>query len=117
MGPVDRCALNLSRKHQPKPNLHTEVRRNGTEVLEMCTDEYQTLVQGLIKGCREWYRPRKRGESVVLFIEVLGTKSKYLSLDLSEPEQTGKLVERNESVDANGTLAVQVFRLDLSERG
>jgi hypothetical protein len=62
--PGDRCALNLSRKHQPKPNLHTEVRRNGTEVLETCTDEYQTLVQGLIKGCREWYRPRKRGESI-----------------------------------------------------
>jgi hypothetical protein len=56
------------------------------EVLEMCTDEYQTLVQGLIKGCRELYRPRKQGESVVLFIEVLGTESKYLSLDLSEPE-------------------------------
>jgi hypothetical protein len=83
---VDQCALNLSRKHQPKPNLHTEVRRNGTEVLETYTDEYQTLVQGLIKGCREWYRPRKRGESIVLFIEVLGTKSKYLSLVLSEPE-------------------------------
>jgi hypothetical protein len=82
----DRCALNLSKKHQPKPNLHTEVHRNGTEVLETCTDEYQTLVQGLIKGCREWYRPQKRGESVVLFIEVLGTKSKYLSLDLSKPE-------------------------------
>jgi hypothetical protein len=32
-----------------------------------------------------------------------------------EPEQTGKLVEHNESVDANGTLAVQVFSLELSE--
>jgi hypothetical protein len=83
---VDQCALNLSRKHQPKPNLNTEVRWNGMEVLEKCTDEYQTLVQGLIKGCREWNRPRKRGESVVLFVEVLGTKSKYLSLVLSEPE-------------------------------
>jgi hypothetical protein len=49
----DRSGLNLSRKHQPKPNLNTEVRRNGMEVLKKCTDEYQTLVQGLIKGCRE----------------------------------------------------------------
>jgi hypothetical protein len=32
-----------------------------------------------------------------------------------EPEQTGKLVEHNEGVDANGTLAVQVFWLDLIE--
>jgi hypothetical protein len=32
-------------------------------------------------------------------------------------EQTGKLVECNESVDVNGTLAVQVFWLDLIERG
>jgi hypothetical protein len=56
------------------------------EVLEMCTDKYQTLVQGLIKGCREWNRPRKQGESVGLFIEVLGTNSKSLSLVLSEPE-------------------------------
>jgi hypothetical protein len=83
------------------------------EVLETCTDEYQTLVQGLIKGCREWNRPRKRGESIVLFIEVLGTKSKYLSLDLGEP--TGKLVECNKDVDVYGTLAVQVFSLELSE--
>jgi hypothetical protein len=83
---ADQCALNLSRKHQPKPNLHTEVRRNRTEVLETRTDEYQTLVQGLIKGCREWNRCRKRGESIVFFVEVLGTKSKYLSLVLSEPE-------------------------------
>jgi hypothetical protein len=83
---VDWRALNLSRKHQPKPNLNTEVRRNGMEVLKKWTDEYQTLVQGLIKGCREWTRPRKRGESVVLFEEVLGTKSKHLSLVLSELE-------------------------------
>jgi hypothetical protein len=34
-----------------------------------------------------------------------------------ELEQTGKLVEHNESVDVNGTLAAQVFRLDLSEQG
>jgi hypothetical protein len=32
-----------------------------------------------------------------------------------EPEQTGKLVEHNEDVDVNGTLAVQVFWLDLIE--
>jgi hypothetical protein len=32
-----------------------------------------------------------------------------------ELEQTGKLVERSKCVDANGTLAVQVFRLDQSE--
>jgi hypothetical protein len=34
-----------------------------------------------------------------------------------ELEQTGKLVERNENVNAYGTLAVQVFWLDLIERG
>jgi hypothetical protein len=33
-----------------------------------------------------------------------------------EPEQTGKLVENNGSVDVNGTLAMQVFWLDLIER-
>jgi hypothetical protein len=93
MSDVDQCVLNLSRKHQPKPNLYTEVRQNRTEVLKKCTevlkkhtDEYQTLVQGLIKGCRKWNRPWKRGESVVLFVEVLGTKSKHLSLVLSGPE-------------------------------
>jgi hypothetical protein len=32
-----------------------------------------------------------------------------------EPEQTGKLVECNEDVDVYGTLAVQVFSLELSE--
>jgi hypothetical protein len=62
------------------------VHQNGQEVLEKCTDKYQTLVQGLIKGCRGWNRPRKRGESVELFVEVLGTKFKYLSLVLSELE-------------------------------
>jgi hypothetical protein len=34
-----------------------------------------------------------------------------------EPEQIGKLAECNKCVDVNGTLAVQVFRLDLIERG
>jgi hypothetical protein len=34
-----------------------------------------------------------------------------------EPEQTGKLVERNNIVNVNGTLALQVFWLDLIERG
>jgi hypothetical protein len=34
-----------------------------------------------------------------------------------ELEQTGKLVERNENVDVNGTLAVQGFWLDLIEQG
>jgi hypothetical protein len=82
----DQCAPNLSRKHQPKPNLHTEVYRNRTKMPKKCIDKYQTLVQGLIKGCREWNRPRKWGESVVLFVEVLGTKPKYLSLVLSVPE-------------------------------
>jgi hypothetical protein len=55
-------------------------------VLQKCVDEYQTLIQGFIKGCREWNRPQKRGENIGLFIEVLGTKSNYLSLVLSEPE-------------------------------
>jgi hypothetical protein len=32
-----------------------------------------------------------------------------------DPEQTGKLVECAEIVDAYGTLAVQVFSLELSE--
>jgi hypothetical protein len=68
------------KKHQPKPNLHTEVRRNGTEVLKTHTDEYQTLVQGLIKGCREWNRPQKRGESIVLFI-----KSPWNEVQVLEP--------------------------------
>jgi hypothetical protein len=31
------------------------------------------------------------------------------------PEQTGKLVEHTEIVDVYGTLAVQVFSLELSE--
>jgi hypothetical protein len=57
------------------------------EMLEKCTDKYQALVQGLIKGCREWTRPRNRDMSVVLFVEALGTKSKYLCLELSEPER------------------------------
>jgi hypothetical protein len=34
-----------------------------------------------------------------------------------ELEQTGKLVEHNKSVDLIGTLAVQVFWLDLIEQG
>jgi hypothetical protein len=34
-----------------------------------------------------------------------------------ELEQIGKLVECNESVDASGALALQVFWLDLIERG
>jgi hypothetical protein len=82
------------KKTPTKTNLNTEVCRNGTEVLEKCTDKYQTLVQGLIKGCREWTRPWKRGESVVLFEEVCGTKSKHLSLVLSEPEWKWNRQER-----------------------
>ncbi|KAJ7304615.1 hypothetical protein DFH08DRAFT_825379 [Mycena albidolilacea] len=87
-----------SKKHQRKPNLNTEVRWNRTEVLERCTDEYQTLVQGLIKGCREWTRPRNRDESIVLFVEVLGTKCKYLSLELSELEWNWNRQESREDI-------------------
>jgi hypothetical protein len=32
-----------------------------------------------------------------------------------DPEQTGKLMERDENTNAYGTLAVQVFWLDLIE--
>jgi hypothetical protein len=50
---TDGCALNLSRKHQPKPNLHTEVRRNGSaqdvhrQVSDPGTGPYKRL-QGMV---------------------------------------------------------------------